>query len=438
MGYPFLASTFSIDLSQLVGDVANYAAVVTLSIGALTFLLRHRDRRIGRLYLGMRRRGEPVVVHPATPRPLQVDNRDNVYALNQGEVLAIQYITGFFASRLNQSGITLQFPPSKVDVEGLLILLGGPRWNASTRTILAGLRAFEVDEGKRTIRVPVLPELAGPAMDYDRALVLVGPNPFRSSGRFVLCCGLTTSSTEAIARYLFEQYLPDASRNLLERVADGWQAVRSVDSRRSRRAWHPSERAVTIGRPSRAQFKQMQSALYWGLVANVNVSPEGTASVITDSVTAYSYSHDNVPSYEILDLRLREESRPVSYEGGVHRLSLHPGERVTVDLQLRNNGNKSWLNDDAFQIRLGTAEPKDRYSPFGTDEWPFPHRAARVTEKMVHPGQVIPISLTLKAPLEEGEYREAFQLIHELRTWCHGPIIRLHVTVEPVPEAAGD
>ena len=110
MGYPFLASTFSIDLSQLVGDVANYAAVVTLSIGALTFLLRHRDRRIGRLYLGMRRRGEPVVVHPATPRPLQVDNRDNVYALNQGEVLAIQYITGFFASRLNQSGITLQFP----------------------------------------------------------------------------------------------------------------------------------------------------------------------------------------------------------------------------------------------------------------------------------------------------------------------------------------
>jgi Ig-like domain from next to BRCA1 gene len=173
----------------------------------------------------------------------------------------------------------------------------------------------------------------------------------------------------------------------------------------------------------------MQSALYWGLVANVNVSPEGSASVITDSVTAYSYSHDNVPSYEIVELRLRDEDRTISYDGGIHRFTLRPGEMVTVDLQLRNNGNRSWLSDDAFQIRLGTAEPKDRFSLFGTPEWLFPHRPARLSETLVHPGQVVPISLTLKAPPEEGDYREAFQLIHELRTWCHGPIIRLQLTV---------
>lgn len=436
MDHMLLASAFSVDLSQLPGDIANYGAVATLSIGLLTFLLRHRDRRIGRLYLGVRRREELVVIHPAMlPRGLlQVENREKVQALNQGEVQAIQYITDFFASRLKHPRLTLQFPPAHVDVDGLMILLGGPRWNPSTRTILAGLRAFEVDEATRTIRVPILPELSDPATDYDRALVLVGPNPFHNSGRFVLCCGLTTNSTEAITKYLFEQYLPDASRNLLERIADAWRAVHSVDSRRERTAWRMRDRTISVGRPSHGQFKEMRSALYWGLVANVNVSLEGTASVITDSVTAYAYSHDRVPSYQLVDLGVREDGRVVTDEGGAYSFSMAPAEQITVDLRLRNNGNRSWANDDTFPIRLGTAVPKDRYSAFGTPEWLFPHRPARLAARIVQPGETILIAFTLRAPAEEGHYTEAFQLIHELRTWCHGPVIRLNVNVSAIAQ----
>lgn len=427
-----LASTASLDLPQLAGDIANYTVVATLSIGLLTFLLRHRDRRIGRLYLGMRRREEPVVIHPAMlPRSLlHVDERQQTHALDQGEVQAIQYITDFFAARLKHPKLTLRFPPAHVDVDGLLVLLGGPRWNPSTGTILAGLRAFEVDEDARTIRVPVLPELAEPSTDYDRALVLVGPNPFRNSGRFVLCCGLTTNSTEAITRYLFEQYLPDASRNLLERAADLWRAVRSTETRRERAAWRITDRAVSVGRPSHGQFREMRAALYWGLVANVNVSAEGTAAVITDSVTAYSYSPDKVPCYQLLDVRQRESGRSVISEDGGYELSMAGDEQVTVDITLQNNGGKSWESDEMFPIRLGTAVPNDRYSSFGTPEWILPHRPAGLGTRIVVPGEAVTMSFPLRAPPEAGQHTEAFQLIHELRTWCHGPVIRLDITVE--------
>jgi hypothetical protein len=420
------------DVPQLAGDFANYAVIATLSAGLLTFLLRHRDRRIGRLYLGMRRRERLVVVHPAMlPHgSLQVENAGVADALAQGEVQAVKYITDFFAARLKHPKLTLRFPPAHVDVDGLLILLGGPRWNTSTSQLLAGLRAFEVNEEARTIRVPVLPELAEPSTEYDRALVLVGPNPFRNSGRFVLCCGLTTNSTEAMTRYLFEQYLPDASRNLLERLADLWRTMRSGDFRGKRATWGQVNRTITVGRPSHGHFKELRTALYWGLVANVNVSADGTAAVITDSVTAYSYSYDRVPSYQLLEVRHRDRSRTMTPTDGAYTFSMTANEKITLDITLRNNGDGSWQSDETFPIRLGTAVPNDRFSHFSTPEWTLPHRPADLGARIVVPGAVVTMPVTLRAPPAAGRHREAFQLIHELRTWCHGPVIRLDVTVE--------
>jgi lysozyme len=107
------------------------------------------------------------------------------------------------------------------------------------------------------------------------------------------------------------------------------------------------------------------------------------------------------------------QSFPLASDGS---LTLEPGEKVQVSIELRNSGSQDWDGN----TKLGTTAPRDRPSPFATSDWDAPHRPAHVIGT-IKPSEIFTFIFTIQAPSEPGTYHEHFGLVQEGTAWFGDP-----------------
>jgi lysozyme len=103
------------------------------------------------------------------------------------------------------------------------------------------------------------------------------------------------------------------------------------------------------------------------------------------------------------------QSFPTEHETAA---KIQAGGIYEATIEVQNIGTAAWDSN----TYLATTEPRDRTSPFAGEEWPAPHRFARV-EGTVAPGGTYTFNFTLHAPLEEAVYIENFGLVQEGVAW---------------------
>lgn len=111
-------------------------------------------------------------------------------------------------------------------------------------------------------------------------------------------------------------------------------------------------------------------------------------------------------------------------------LTLRPGEVAAARLSFRNTGDITWQPTGANPVRLGTQNPRDRFSPFYTPRtWISPNRPTSVSA-VTPPEAYGYFDFTLTAPERYGTYEESYQLVREGVTWF-GPIVTFRIDVVP-------
>ncbi len=112
------------------------------------------------------------------------------------------------------------------------------------------------------------------------------------------------------------------------------------------------------------------------------------------------------------------------------KVFLHPGEEREITLSWLNTGSSEWLSEGANPVRLGTASPLDRTSPFYDESWLSINRLTQLKEK-IPPGGTASLSFILKAPNRTGLYTESLALVAEYLTWLEGSQTALVIEVVP-------
>ncbi len=116
--------------------------------------------------------------------------------------------------------------------------------------------------------------------------------------------------------------------------------------------------------------------------------------------------------------------------------NLTPGQSVYVEVKATNSGNATWYNNGPYPVRLGTQNPQDRISRYGSS-WNIPNlrgtmgtRAATVQEASVAPGGTGTFAFTLTVPGGTGTFDEYFNLVAEGLAWFDGsPPLIFHTVV---------
>jgi N-acetyl-anhydromuramyl-L-alanine amidase AmpD len=89
---------------------------------------------------------------------------------------------------------------------------------------------------------------------------------------------------------------------------------------------------------------------------------------------------------------------------------VHPGQVFGAVLRFRNDANQTWANSGSYPIRIGTAGPLNRVSPFYTaGSWLSVNRPKYLDDFSVVRGGTGSFALTMTAPSTYGTYRESFQ-----------------------------
>jgi len=110
-------------------------------------------------------------------------------------------------------------------------------------------------------------------------------------------------------------------------------------------------------------------------------------------------------------------------------LTLRSDEQAELWIKLKNTSNTSWSQDDLY---LKTAEPFSRLSPFIENT-----KIGQMDKEETLPGQLATLRFTIKAPLQAGEYSEAFKLFLE-ENLLTSPLFVWQIQVLPLPEPAGE
>jgi hypothetical protein len=98
-------------------------------------------------------------------------------------------------------------------------------------------------------------------------------------------------------------------------------------------------------------------------------------------------------------------------------MTLEPGDIAQQSMSFVNTGTKTWLPAGPVPVRLGTANPLDRSSPFfNPTDWAGPNRPTALDEAAVPPGRIGTFTWMLKAP-QPGTYREYYAPVAEGVTW---------------------
>ena len=90
---------------------------------------------------------------------------------------------------------------------------------------------------------------------------------------------------------------------------------------------------------------------------------------------------------------------------------------ATGTLSIRNDGNATWYKTGRFPMSLGTSSPTDRSSKFYSPSWSSPSRVSVMNEDSVAPGQTATFTVSLKAPIYNGDYTETFSRVVDSLTW---------------------
>ena len=96
------------------------------------------------------------------------------------------------------------------------------------------------------------------------------------------------------------------------------------------------------------------------------------------------------------------------------------GERMYMQLKVRNNGNLTWRQGEQPAVRLGTSNPIDRRSPFCDSSWLNLNcdRVANHQEAVVEPGEVATFEFWVKAPTNtSGVFNEYYRLVADGYRW---------------------
>ncbi|MEX1113141.1 MAG: N-acetylmuramoyl-L-alanine amidase [Patescibacteria group bacterium] len=122
-------------------------------------------------------------------------------------------------------------------------------------------------------------------------------------------------------------------------------------------------------------------------------------------------------------------------------VSFRPGETAELYLDLKNQGEKTWRNDGANPVRLGTNRTKDRASGFAAT-WLAPSRTGTFDDQSgggadgnvhtVEPNETARFSFTVTAPTKSCIYKEYFLPVSEGIAWFPRDIgVYWRITVEP-------
>ncbi len=112
-------------------------------------------------------------------------------------------------------------------------------------------------------------------------------------------------------------------------------------------------------------------------------------------------------------------------------LAMSPGEVTTFWADFENTGTATWSNTGNNFIALNVTDPAGRQSAFQNENWnEYYYRPTRLDTDTVAPGETGRFKFTLVAPLQPGEYSEAFGLVAENLTWMEGGVFNLPITVQ--------
>jgi len=103
--------------------------------------------------------------------------------------------------------------------------------------------------------------------------------------------------------------------------------------------------------------------------------------------------------------------------------SITPGQTIYARITVKNTGNQAWYSEN---MKIGTADPRDRKSDFETFEgsgfWTKYNRPAYLSESYINGGENGTFEFALKAPVHLGSYNESFGLVIEGYRWLDGLI----------------
>ena len=182
---------------------------------------------------------------------------------------------------------------------------------------------------------------------------------------------------------------------------------------------NPSRLAVSRGqRVTRGQRLGLVSDAFGGTSTTIhlhfnirqNVAGVGTVYVPTYMSLVESYA-------ELLGVAVGPEWRAEfvnqTFPLASQPFELAPGETSTGYIEMRNTGESTWMPGETF---LGTTGPRDMESAIAGPDWIAPSRPATVSAP-VAPGETGRFEFTVRAPLEEGEYAQYFNLVQEGVMW---------------------
>ncbi|OGB73539.1 hypothetical protein A3K24_01640 [candidate division Kazan bacterium RIFCSPHIGHO2_01_FULL_44_14] len=130
-------------------------------------------------------------------------------------------------------------------------------------------------------------------------------------------------------------------------------------------------------------------------------------------------------------------SNPVDYQLTIVNQSgsvtLRPGDTAQLSVTVVNLGQTTWQAQGAGtqrlgEVRIGTATPLDRVSPFRYLSWISNNRIINAGVK-VPPGGQLTLSFMVRAPSQPGSYQEEFRFVAEHVTWF-GPMFGWTITVQ--------
>ena len=111
-------------------------------------------------------------------------------------------------------------------------------------------------------------------------------------------------------------------------------------------------------------------------------------------------------------------------------LNIIEGEKIVVQMELKNTGDNNWDKDGLFPIHLATKNPTDHYSIFyNSNDWMSTNRLEMMQDQVLS-GQTAMFQFEVGGNLETGRHEENYGLVLENISWIDGEELRLMINVE--------
>lgn len=121
----------------------------------------------------------------------------------------------------------------------------------------------------------------------------------------------------------------------------------------------------------------------------------------------------------------------VSQSSSTNLSNVYAGDVFTLTVVARNAGSQTWYKTSENQVNIATYNPAGRVSSFAHSSWLAPNTPARMVEESVAPGQNGTFTFTVRAPTQQGTFREYFNLLAQNVTWMNDIGQYFEITVLP-------